>query len=102
MENKMKNNKLTKNFRDHLNEKLKDKSFSEAFNYERELIVIAVKLARERERLGMTQIQLAKKAKITQQQLSKVERGENCNLKTFLKVTKALNLSLVAEPAANN
>jgi DNA-binding XRE family transcriptional regulator len=90
----MKDNKLTKSFRDHLNEKLKDPEFEEAFKYEKELIDIAVKLAKERERLGLTQVELAKKARITQQQLSKIERGENCNILTFLKVSKALNISL--------
>ncbi len=91
----MKNNKLVKNFRDHLNEKLKDKKFADGFNYERELIAIAVKIAKQREKLGLTQVQLAQMANITQQQLSKIERGENCNIITFLKVSRALKLEVI-------
>ncbi|OGU14600.1 MAG: hypothetical protein A2X61_05975 [Ignavibacteria bacterium GWB2_35_12] len=41
---------------------------------------------------GFSQKELAYKSGITQQQLSKIEKGENCNIYTFLKVCNALGL----------
>lgn len=47
-------------------------------------------------RLGkaMTQSDLAIKAGVTQQQLSKLELGINCNLNTFIKVAIALGVDV--------
>jgi HTH-type transcriptional regulator/antitoxin HipB len=45
-------------------------------------------------RSGMSQKELAAKAGITQQQISKIEAGMNCHLATLLKVCAALNLKL--------
>jgi predicted transcriptional regulator len=41
-------------------------------------------------RLGMSQVELAKKAGISQQQLSKIEAGGNCTMLTLLKILAAL------------
>ncbi len=82
-----------KTFGEKLNEKMKDPKFREAYETEKKQIAIAIKIAEERERAGLSQIQLAKKAKITQQQLSKIENGINCNMATFLKVCDALDLN---------
>ena len=43
---------------------------------------------------GMTQKELANKAGITQQQLSKVELGANCNMSTFISVASVLGLDI--------
>lgn len=83
-----------KTFRNHLKNKLKDKAFAEAYTYEQELLAIAMKINEERTKHGLSQVQLAQKARITQQQLSKIEHGENCNILTFLKVSKALDLEV--------
>lgn len=81
-----------KTFRKHLNQALKDKDFAKAYAQERELVVIALKIHEARMRDGLSQAQLAKRANITQQQLSKVESGINCNMSTFLRVCNALKL----------
>jgi DNA-binding XRE family transcriptional regulator len=81
-----------KTFRSHLNEKLKDKKFAAMYKTEHELLGLAIKIAIARTNLGLSQVALARKASVTQQQLSKIENGENCNMATFLKVSKALNL----------
>lgn len=41
-------------------------------------------------RAGMSQVELARKAGISQQQLSKIEAGENCTIKTLMKILAAL------------
>ncbi|WP_288550275.1 helix-turn-helix transcriptional regulator [uncultured Brachyspira sp.] len=53
---------------------------------------------------GMTQKELANKAGITQQQLSKVELGANCNMSTFISVASVLGLdiNLVSHKAIKN
>jgi len=43
---------------------------------------------------GISQAELARKAHITQQQFSKVENGNNCNMQTFIRVCTALGLKL--------
>jgi DNA-binding XRE family transcriptional regulator len=83
-----------KTFKSHLNEKLKDKKFAALYKIEHEMLALAIKIAKARSNQGLTHIDLAKKANVTQQQLSKIENGENCNMLTFLKVSKALNLQV--------
>ena len=86
--------KQLKTFRKYLNEALKDKEFAKIYAEERELVVIALKIHEARMRDGISQAQLAKRANVTQQQLSKVENGINCNMTTFLRVCNALKLRL--------
>jgi len=80
--------------KEHLNSKFKDKSFKDKFKEEKELVNISLELQTLREKKGLSQSDLAKKAHVTQQQLSKIENGINCNLTTFLKVCHALDLEI--------
>lgn len=82
-------------FREHLNKELKDPKFAKAYNEEKKIIELAVRIAEERNRLGISQAELAKKARVTQQQLSKVENGANYTMKTFLKIADALKISIL-------
>jgi len=84
-----------RSFRKHLNEELKDPQFKKYYEEEKELLKLAMKISGKRKELGFSQKDLAKKAHVTQQQLSKVENGFNCNLLTFLKVCKALKISVL-------
>lgn len=81
-------------FRKHLEEKLKNPEFQILYEQELELAKISVKIHEEREKKGLSQAQLAKLANITQQQISKIENGINCNIATLLKACRALNLKL--------
>ena len=81
-------------FRDHLDEKMKSGQFREAYEEEKHLLNLGLTVARAREQRGITQSELAQKSCVTQQQLSKIENGVNCNLLTFIKVSSALGLDL--------
>ncbi|MBT3602969.1 MAG: helix-turn-helix transcriptional regulator [Candidatus Latescibacteria bacterium] len=87
-----------KTFRKHLNEKLKDKQFKKLYEEERQLAALSLKILGTREQRGLSQKDVAQKANVTQQQLSKVENGINCNLTTFLKVCNALDLKIDLDP----
>jgi len=82
-----------KTFKSHLNEKLQDQEFLTLFEEEREAFRIGLQIAEARTKSGLNQKELARMAHITQQQLSKIENGSNCNLATLLKVCRALSLT---------
>lgn len=83
-----------KTFKNHLEKKLKNKKFKEFFDAEKEFLNLSLQLSKYREEKGISQKELAVKAKITQQQLSKIENGINCNITTFLRVCSALELTI--------
>lgn len=83
-----------KTFKKHLDTKLKDEQFKKQYDEERELLEISIQLLNARKNSGLSQQELAKKAHITQQQLSKIESGLNCNLSTFLRVCQALKVRI--------
>ena len=87
-----------KSFRKHLKEKLKDEQFRKLYAEERKLVELSLKILDTREHLGLSQEDVAKRAKITQQQLSKLENGINCTMTTFLKVCNALGITIDLEP----
>jgi transcriptional regulator with XRE-family HTH domain len=87
-------------FRDDLNNKLKDKKFAEGYEKELHAARLAMEIAQARENQGMTQSTLAARARITQQQLSKVENAKACKLETVMKVADALGMELTLKPRA--
>ena len=91
-----------KTFRKHLDKHLKDPKFRELFNEEKELVELSLKLQSVRKKSGITQNQIAEKTHLTQQQLSKIEGGENCNIMTYLKASRAVGYKLTLEPIKLN
>ena len=81
-------------FREHLNEELKDPKFKRLYEEEKRLLDIGVAIAEAREQSGLSQKELSKKSRVTQQQLSKIENGVNCNVLTLVRVSNALGLNL--------
>ena len=80
--------------RNHLKEEMKNVEFKNAYEEERRLLELSMAIVEAREKNGMSQRELAKKSRVTQQQLSKIESGVNCNMLTFIKVSTALGLGL--------
>ena len=81
-------------FRKHLAEEMKNPEFKKAFEEEKRLLELSYAIVEAREKKGLTQKELAKKSHVTQQQLSKIENGVNCNMLTFIKVSSALGLGI--------
>ena len=81
-------------FDTNLKEKLKSKRFKRMYEEEKELLEIAMKILEARRDQNLSQAELANRAHITQQQLSRIENGMNFNIKTLLKLCDALDLSL--------
>lgn len=83
-----------KTFKKHLDTKLEDKQFKKMYDEEREILELSMQIFNARKSSGLSQQELAKKAHITQQQLSKIESGMNCNMSTFLRVCHALQVQV--------
>jgi ribosome-binding protein aMBF1 (putative translation factor) len=82
------------NYKEHLAEEMKNLEFKKAFEEEKRLLELSYAIIEAREKRGLTQKELAEKSRVTQQQLSKIENGVNCNMLTFIKVSNALGLDL--------
>jgi HTH-type transcriptional regulator / antitoxin HipB len=89
-----------KSLRNHLQEELQNSDFKKAFDEELRLAQLAVQIAKSREKKGLTQAQLASRARITQQQVSKVEHAgaSGFNVNTLIRVCEALGLDLTLSP----
>jgi DNA-binding XRE family transcriptional regulator len=83
-----------KSYRDHLKEQLANPAFKKQYEDEKYLLELGLRIAEKRQQLGISQKELAEKSHVTQQQLSKIENGYNCNLLTFIKVSSTLGLSV--------
>lgn len=81
-------------FKKYLKEQLNDPTIKEVFEEERELLEMAYRLNEERKKQGISQRRAAKEAHLTQQQFSRVENGENCNIITYLKACHAVGLKM--------
>ena len=86
-----------KTLKGHLEGKLRHERFQKLFSEEKQLAQLSMRILEVRQGLGMSQQEVAEKAKVTQQQLSKLENGANCNVSTFLKVCNALGVTVELE-----
>jgi DNA-binding XRE family transcriptional regulator len=83
-----------KTLKSHIKESLKNNTFRKYFEEEKELLDVSLQLQKARENAGLSQKEIAEAAHITQQQVSKVESGTNCNILTYLKVSHAIGLKI--------
>ncbi|MBI3313366.1 MAG: helix-turn-helix transcriptional regulator [Candidatus Omnitrophica bacterium] len=71
---------------DHLNEKLKDPYFKELYELEDQKLRIVKRIVAHRIKHDLNQKQLADKAGVSQQHISKIENGEFSSIMTLEKV----------------
>lgn len=85
-----------KKFQKDLNADLKkDDAFGMLYQIESAKLKIADKLVELREKMGLTQVQLAKKMKVSQQFISKVESGsDNITIESLIKFCDILGVTL--------
>jgi hypothetical protein len=82
------------NYKEHLAEEKKNSEFKKAFEEEKRLLELGYAIIEDSEKRVLTQKEIKKKSHVTQQQLSKIENGVNCNMLTFIKVSNALGLGV--------
>ena len=76
----------SENVNEHLKEKLKDPYFKELHELEEQKLAIVKRIVDYRIKNKLTQGQLAQKAGVTQQHISKIENGEFSSVATLEKV----------------
>ena len=81
-------------FDDVLKQELKDPEFKKEFEKGNSELQSAVAVLKAREQAGLTQRQLAEKAKIPQSTVARIERGDNTSIGTMSKIASALGKKL--------
>ena len=79
---------------DHLKEELKDPHFRELYELEEQKFQVVRRIVAARIREGWTQTELAEKAGVTQQYISKIESGEFTSIVALEKVLRFLGLTV--------
>jgi DNA-binding XRE family transcriptional regulator len=86
-------------FRSRLREDLKDPEFKAHYQEERQALMLAMKIAKLREKKGLSQQQMAKLMGTSQQAVSRIESGEyeGFTLKTLEKIAEATGTKVKIE-----
>lgn len=86
-------------FRSRLREELKDSEFKTHYQEERQALKLALKIAKLREKKGLSQQQMAKLMGTSQQAVSRIESGEyeGFTLKTLEKIAEATGTKVKIE-----
>ena len=86
-------------FRNRLREDLNDPEFKAHYQEERQALKLAVKIAKLREKKGLSQQQMAKLMGTSQQAVSRIESGEyeGFTLKTLEKIAEATGTKVKIE-----
>jgi len=89
-----------KTHKNYLKEQLRDKEFAKEFRHEKQRLRIAYDIHVARARLGLTQRQLAIKAGVTQQMVSRIENSRKANMAqgTVCKIAEALGMDVGLVP----
>ena len=91
--------KGVRRFRDKLNKDLEDPDFKSSFEEEELFVNLAIEIARLREEKGLTQKDLAKLLKTSQQMISRLESpgNESFSLKTLVKLANAFHKKILVQ-----
>ena len=86
-------------FRSRLREEIKDPVFKAHYQEERQALMLAMKIAKLREKKGLSQQQMAKLMGTSQQAVSRIESGEyeGFTLKTLEKIAEATGTKVKIE-----
>jgi DNA-binding XRE family transcriptional regulator len=86
-------------FQSRLREDIKDPEFKAHYQEERQALRLAMKIAKLREKKGLSQQQLAKLMGTSQQAISRIESGEyeGFTLKTLEKIAEATGMRVKIE-----
>lgn len=87
---------------DHLKEKLKVPYFKELYGLEEQKLKIVKKIIEYRIKHKLSQKQLARKANVTQQHISKMENGEFSNIITLEKILLFIGYTVKIEAVPLN
>ncbi len=86
------------NFKDFLNEQLKDPNLKKEYDALRPEMAIIQAMIDAREKSGMTQKELSEKTGITQADISRLENGNaNPSLKTLQRLAEGMGMTLKLE-----
>ena len=87
------------NFDDRLKKELKSPEFKKAFDQEEIFASLAIQIAKIRQKQGLSQKELAKRLKTTQQTVSRLENINNTSLSlnTLLKLANVLHKQIKIE-----
>ena len=93
------NKAQVRTFRSRLSEDLKDPEFKAHYQEERQALKLAMKIAKLREKKGLSQQQMAKLMGTSQQAISRIESGEyeGFTLKTLEKIAEATGTKVKIE-----
>jgi ribosome-binding protein aMBF1 (putative translation factor) len=91
--------KTFRRFQDRLKRDLKNSEFKKAFDQEEVFATLAIQIAQLRQKQGLSQKDLAKSLKTTQQTVSRIENIDNksLSLSTLLKLAAVLHKQLKIE-----
>lgn len=78
------------NFKDYLNDQLKDPEFRTEFEAESTKLESAVALTKLRKQNGLSQRELAHISNVPQSTIARIERGDNTSISTLTKIANAL------------
>lgn len=73
-----------------LEREMKNPEFADAFRKEKEKSATAIALYEAREKAGLTQSALAKRAHTTQSTIARIERGDNVSFEKLSQIAGAL------------
>ena len=82
------------NFKDYLNEQLKDPEFKKEFENETTKLECAIALTKVRKESGLSQRDLATVSDVPQSTIARIESGANTSIDTLTKIANALGKRL--------
>ena len=91
--------KGVRRFRDRLKRELQDREFKKAFDEEELFAKLAIQIAKIREEQGLSQQDLAKRLRTSQQMVSRLEdvHNKSFSLRTLIKLARAFRKKIDVE-----